>query len=182
MEKLDASGVGRTCVLIAISCGYWVYNPVVARSRGIPSWYNGYMVQVAGGIIVSPSFKVAIVNQFGNSWSLPKGHIEEGESPLQAALREIEEETGLPPSALTLRSSLGSYVRSRISLDGKSFEEDSLRELHMFLFRTDEEGRLTPQDPDNPEAHWMTPEEAVSRLTHPKDREFLALHTKEFRV
>lgn len=30
-------------------------------------------------------------------WSIPKGLIEEGEEPLQAALREFEEETGLHP-------------------------------------------------------------------------------------
>ena len=28
-------------------------------------------------------------------WSLPKGHIEAGETPEQAAIREIEEETGI---------------------------------------------------------------------------------------
>ena len=28
-------------------------------------------------------------------WSLPKGHIEDGESPEQAAIREVEEETGI---------------------------------------------------------------------------------------
>ena len=28
-------------------------------------------------------------------WSLPKGHIEEGETPEQAALREVAEETGI---------------------------------------------------------------------------------------
>ena len=30
------------------------------------------------------------------AWSIPKGEIEEGEDPLQAARREFEEETGLP--------------------------------------------------------------------------------------
>ena len=28
-------------------------------------------------------------------WSLPKGHIEEGETPEQAAIREVAEETGI---------------------------------------------------------------------------------------
>ena len=28
-------------------------------------------------------------------WSLPKGHIEEGETPEQAAVREVQEETGI---------------------------------------------------------------------------------------
>ena len=36
------------------------------------------------------------------SWSIPKGEFDEPEEPLQAALREMEEETGLQPSGLFL--------------------------------------------------------------------------------
>jgi len=38
-----------------------------------------------------------IVRQNNNtkSWSFPKGHIEEGETPKETALRELEEETGI---------------------------------------------------------------------------------------
>ena len=39
--------------------------------------------------------EVAIVNQNHDSWSLPKGHIDEGETPIDAAIREIYEETGI---------------------------------------------------------------------------------------
>ena len=43
----------------------------------------------AGGIIMNEYNEVVIVNQNHDSWSLPKGHIDPGESPLEAALREI---------------------------------------------------------------------------------------------
>lgn len=36
----------------------------------------------------------------GGHWDFPKGHVEEGESDLQAATREVNEETGLPASEL----------------------------------------------------------------------------------
>ena len=36
-----------------------------------------------------------ISTQDGRRWQLPKGHIERGESPEQAAVREIQEETGV---------------------------------------------------------------------------------------
>lgn len=32
----------------------------------------------------------------GGNWGFPKGHVEAGESDLQAAQREVEEETGIP--------------------------------------------------------------------------------------
>lgn len=34
----------------------------------------------------------------GDRWDLPKGHLDAGETKAQAALRELEEETGLAPS------------------------------------------------------------------------------------
>jgi len=49
------------------------------------------------------------------AWTIPKGKIEEGESPLEAAVREFKEETGFEPSAPfielgTIRQKSGKYV------------------------------------------------------------------------
>jgi 8-oxo-dGTP pyrophosphatase MutT (NUDIX family) len=45
--------------------------------------------------VVEGSRILLISTQEGRRWQLPKGHIERGESPEQAAVREIEEETGV---------------------------------------------------------------------------------------
>ena len=49
----------------------------------------------AGGIVVNPRGEIVIVQQKSGNYSLPKGYVERGESPLQAAIREIVEETGI---------------------------------------------------------------------------------------
>lgn len=51
------------------------------------------MAPAAGGIVVKDGKFVAIIRK--GIPDLPKGHIEKGESPEQAALREVEEETGI---------------------------------------------------------------------------------------
>ena len=49
----------------------------------------------AGGLVVLASRILLISTQNGRRWQLPKGHIEEGETAEQAALREVREETGV---------------------------------------------------------------------------------------
>lgn len=44
-------------------------------------------------------------NKNAGTWSIPKGEFEEGEDPLQAAKREMQEETGIDPDIEGLRSS-----------------------------------------------------------------------------
>jgi 8-oxo-dGTP pyrophosphatase MutT (NUDIX family) len=49
----------------------------------------------AGGLVVEGDRILLISTQAGRRWQLPKGHIEEGETAEQAALREVREETGV---------------------------------------------------------------------------------------
>ncbi len=122
----------------------------------------------AGGVVLNKSGLVLVVNQLGTSWSLPKGHIDLGEGKIEAALREIYEESGI--KKLTIVKELGSYRRYKI---GKSGGEDKseIKTIHMFLFKT-EEDFLNPQDPENPEALWVEKEKVSDLLTHKKDKEF----------
>ena len=47
----------------------------------------------------SPSF---LLMRHPDRWDLPKGHVDEGESNFQCALRELEEETGITASDITV--------------------------------------------------------------------------------
>jgi len=142
----------------------------------------------AGGVVLNRRGQVLVVNQRGKSWSLPKGHIEEGEDVLTAARREIYEESGL--KELVLVKPLGSYERQRIGKqeghpadalmeDGPASRETGsqgedgaeLKHLTFFLFTSSEE-ELRPIDPDNPEARWVDPSAVADLLTHPRDQEF----------
>ncbi len=130
----------------------------------------------AGGIVINPKGEILVVNQNNDSWSLPKGHIDSGESPLEAAEREIHEESGV--SRLELVRDLGSYTRPKISLGGGD-DSSETKTIHMFLFKTSQK-ILKPIDPDNPEARWVKKEEVAMLLTHAKDKEFFLEAAKGF--
>ncbi|MGH7156779.1 MAG: NUDIX domain-containing protein, partial [Candidatus Saccharimonadales bacterium] len=53
----------------------------------------------AGGIVFRKNkaggLEILLIADSKNRWTIPKGHIEEGETPRQTAEREIQEETGL---------------------------------------------------------------------------------------
>ncbi len=126
------------------------------------------MTKSVGGVVINKKGEVVVVNQNGNSWSLPKGHVESGETELETAIREIREETGL--TQMNLLEDLGRYERYKISLDGGD-DITERKEIQMFLFETEEE-HLLPEDASNPEARWVKTEEVSHILTHPKDKEF----------
>jgi 8-oxo-dGTP pyrophosphatase MutT (NUDIX family) len=123
----------------------------------------------AGGVVVNKKTgKILVVNQRGRSWSLPKGHIDGGETSVETAKREISEESGI--SNLVLVKDFGSYERFKMAKDN-SDDKSELEEIQMFLFETEEEF-LKPTDKDNPEARWVEKEKVMDLLTHPKDKEF----------
>ena len=56
-----------------------------------------------------------VFETFSQCWSLPKGHIEAGETDAQTALRELKEETGLTAKLDTSRSAVIEYPISNVA-------------------------------------------------------------------
>ncbi len=104
--------------------------------------------RIAGGVVINENDEVIVISQKGKvkTWSLPKGHVEQGETELEAAEREIYEESGVKD--LEFIKPLGTY--ERYSMD----DESELKVRTFFLFKTHKQ-KLHPIDPENPEAIWV---------------------------
>ena len=98
-------------------------------------------------------------------WSLPKGHIEEGETPEEAAIREVAEETGIN-SAIT--KSLG-VIDFWFMAGGKRIHKT----VHHFMF-TEIGGTLLAQESEVDEVSWFPLSEIVERLAYPDEKKLIA--------
>jgi 8-oxo-dGTP pyrophosphatase MutT (NUDIX family) len=98
-------------------------------------------------------------------WSLPKGHIEEGETPEQAAIREVAEETGITSS---ITKSLG-VIDFWFMAGGKRIHKT----VHHFMF-TEVGGRLLAQESEVDEVSWFPLAEIVERLAYPDEKKLIA--------
>jgi 8-oxo-dGTP diphosphatase len=100
-----------------------------------------------------------------DDWSLPKGKLDEGESFEQAALREIEEETGL-------RCELGPELEPNSYRDHKG-RSKLVRWWRMApLPEGDIQSAFEPND-EVDELRWLTPAAAAELVDYEHDRRLL---------
>lgn len=156
----------------------WMHEKPDDFTQGFIKCFERYMnmdtkkTASAGGVILNAKGEVALVlNGKGAFWGFPKGHLDEGESIMAAATREIEEETGL--TDLTLIKQLPTYARFKGTPTGED-DMSELKTMHIFLYST-KQTELQSQDPANPQARWFPIDEVSSALIHPKDKEYFEL-------
>jgi len=79
---------------------------------GVPgdvSGLDGRMIGVAGGAAFLLCRRASRLNRHAGQWALPGGRVDPGESALDAALREVDEEVGLALDATALVGWLDDY-------------------------------------------------------------------------
>ncbi len=119
------------------------------------------------GIVAFHAGDVLIVQHSAGHWGFPKGHARKGETPLAAAAREFEEETGVTVyEILDLPPLVEEYTLRRKK---KIVRKD----VTYFLARVDEPA-CRIQEEELLDLAWVTPDIARSRLTFEESRRILA--------
>lgn len=89
-----------------------------------------------------------------SDWSFPKGHLEDGETTLQTAIREVREETGLAPIIIKRLEPLHYTSRKQKEIA-----------LEMFLAMCDSDDFSAKTESDETPS-WIPEKDVFARLTH----------------
>jgi predicted NUDIX family NTP pyrophosphohydrolase len=105
-------------------------------------------------------------NKDAGAWMIPKGAVEEGETPAEAALREFAEETGtrldaVPFPLTTIRQAGGKYVEA-FALEG-DLDAESITSNEFEMEGPPRSG-LRARFPECEQARWMTLAEARTMM------------------
>jgi 8-oxo-dGTP pyrophosphatase MutT (NUDIX family) len=126
-------------------------NSLIAAAGGVLRREHGGKVQVL--LIYRPRY---------DDWSLPKGKLEAGESPEQAALREVREETGYE---VTLGDALSPI---RYLVNGRP------KVVHFWRMHPQGRSQGIQDHGEVAEAVWLSPEDALERMSYPLEKQVLS--------
>jgi 8-oxo-dGTP pyrophosphatase MutT (NUDIX family) len=125
----------------------------------------------AGGLILdrqAPGARGALIGRLDRRgrllWSLPKGHLEADETPAEAAVREVQEETGIFGHVLAPLGDIDFWFVA----DGKRIHKT----VHHFLLLA-EGGELSDADVEVTEVAWVPLSEMDAKLAYEDERHLI---------
>jgi 8-oxo-dGTP pyrophosphatase MutT (NUDIX family) len=125
----------------------------------------------AGGVVVRDGQVVVIVPtrraaDGSRVLALPKGHVDPGETPIEAATREVREETGIVAEPVRELGESRYWYRRDGRTIGKTVE--------FFLFEY-VSGDTADHDDEVEEVRWIGLQQALNELSHTAEREMVEL-------
>jgi len=135
----------------------------------------------AGGVIFrrnakngSSGVEILLIADSKGRWTIPKGHIEEGETPRQTAEREIQEETGL--KQMKIMDWLG-------KINFRYRRADTLVLMTTEIFLVEAQGdtdKIVPQEWMT-NIKWLSANEALDKIEYEDIGKLILLGLKEIR-
>ena len=160
------SPLGRlpsSAFLSGVDCPPWCGRfPCSRLSNAIPT----EVIQAAGGLVwrTSPRGRELILihrTRYGPEWALPKGKLDPGEGWLQAAVREVEEETGC-------RATVNRFA------GGSVYAVNGMPKVVLYWHMELQEQGPVQDTREVADLRWVSAEEALDLLTHSNERALLA--------
>ncbi|MBP88788.1 MAG: DNA mismatch repair protein MutT [Planctomycetaceae bacterium] len=102
-------------------------------------------VKSCGVIVFRQEPRSFLLMQHHNRWDLPKGHVDPGETDIECALRELEEETAIRAADIDLDDRF--CFENRYPVRDRRFpEEECEKTLRIFLAWLNRDVEITPTE------------------------------------
>ncbi|MFT4716028.1 MAG: putative (di)nucleoside polyphosphate hydrolase [Paracoccaceae bacterium] len=105
-----------------------------------------------------------------DAWQMPQGGIEKGEDPREAALRELEEETGIPESSVEILAETADWIPYELphhlvpKLWNGKYRGQKQRWFLMRFLGDDSLINIQTKHPEFSRWCWLPPEDLLSRI------------------
>ena len=131
----------------------------------------------SGGAVISfrdgQPFVAMIATRNRTRWGLPKGAVSKGETSEQAALREVQEETGILADIVTPLDTIEYFFRAGDTLIRKKVD---------FYLMLHTGGELKPQLSEVDDVEWVELSEAIRRASFASEKKLLEGAQQELEV
>ena len=120
------------------------------------------------GCIIFDGDQVLLIRQVQGHWTFPKGHVEEGETEIETATREVKEETNLDVVIDPDKRYEIDYV----------YDEGNKKNVVFFVANV-KNHNAKPQEDEVSEIEWFNFDDAIDTLTYDNTKTLLRKVIKE---
>lgn len=120
------------------------------------------------GCIIIDKDKVLLVKHNKGHWDFPKGHIEEGETEIETAIREVKEETNIDVNVQKEKRYVVEY-----------YPEENIHKEVVYFLATNQSSEIIPQQSEIEKIEWVPLEEAENKITYNTSKELIKKVIKE---
>jgi 8-oxo-dGTP pyrophosphatase MutT (NUDIX family) len=143
-----------------------------------PSIQSVVREQTAGGIVFRQTkehgVEILLIGDAKNRWTIPKGHIEEGEKADATARREVEEETGL--KSMKMHAWLG-----KVHFRYRRQNSLVLITMHVYLVEVQDHAQPLKKEDWMSDIRWFPAMEALDKIEYEDIGKLILLAMKRIR-
>lgn len=123
------------------------------------------------GAIIIDNAKVLLVKHKKGHWDFPKGHMEQGETEVQTAIREVKEETNINIDIDEMKRYVVTY----------NPQPNVVKEVVFFVAKKID-GDILLQEAEISEAEWLEYSQALEQITFQTNKDLLKKVIKDLNI